>query len=169
MQRKKKLLMAAYHEIGHYLMLRRFQKVLNSEVLAIKIYSFRFDGTTGEVLCSVLVDNTIEDESIEFIEDLICVCLAGFIATQIIFKYSSEISAHSDRVKADYLAILLEERYQQIGISKSKQDIINEQRKSAQDYLLSKRSELEDIAKMLFKRKVLSSKRLKTIEKVYSL
>lgn len=168
MKRKQRILVSAYHEIGHYLLLKKFFKefCINGVVNKIELCPKEYGRKGGRVQFSMNFD--YEKASVEMIYGLISVDIAGFVAAKLAcdFSYnSSDLEKHTDYISAYYYARKLSE----ILKGKSPEEILKECETEVKSYLMSKKYLLDEISTMLFKQRFLTKSDFEVLDNKYSL
>ena len=97
----------AYHEIGHFIVLRFSDKLINREVTAISIIPS--DGYLG-VTVSDATEKTVNKDN-SYFTDLIADLLAGRIAEKLFMKSENNAGAESDLEKATKIAFKMVTKY----------------------------------------------------------
>ena len=97
----------AYHEIGHFIVLRFSDKLINREVTAISIIPS--DGYLG-VTVSDATEKTVNCDK-SYFTDLIAESLAGRIAEKIFMKIENNAGAENDLEKATKIAFKMVTKY----------------------------------------------------------
>ena len=173
----------AYHEIGHFIVLRFSDKLINREVTAISIIPS--DGYLG-VTVSDATEKTVNCDK-SYFTDLIAESLAGRIAEKIFMKIENNAGAENDLEKATKIAFKMVTKYgmtSRLGenqiylndkdyqmqtpavteiVNREVQKILDESAKRA-TFLLNKYKELvEELVNELTKKGMLSGKELDSI------
>lgn len=166
MRRKKRILVSAYHEIGHYLLIRKFLKDFDVDGYVEKIElcpkKFRRKGGVLKFLT-----NFDFEANVEMSYGWISILIAGFVAAKLAcgFSYDSlELVHHNDYIDANYYACLLSEELQ-----KFPEEILRDCETDVKSYLVEKKSVLDEISAMLLKKRFLTKNDLTLFEQKYSL
>lgn len=177
----------AYHEIGHFIVLRFSDKLINREVTAISIIPS--DGYLG-VTVSDATEKTVNCDK-SYFTDLIAESLAGRIAEKIFMKIENNAGAENDLEKATKIAFKMVTKYgmtSRLGenqiylndkdyqmqtpavteiVNREVQKILDESAKRA-TFLLNKYKELvEELVNEITKKGMLSGKELNSIIELY--
>lgn len=177
----------AYHEIGHFIVLRFSDKLINREVTAISIIPS--DGYLG-VTVSDATEKTVNCDK-SYFTDLIAESLAGRIAEKIFMKIENNAGAENDLEKATKIAFKMVTKYgmtSRLGenqiylndkdyqmqtpavteiVNREVQKILDESAKRA-TFLLNKYRELvEELVNEITKKGMLSGKELNSIIELY--
>ena len=177
----------AYHEIGHFIVLRFSDKLINREVTAISIIPS--DGYLG-VTVSDATEKTVNCDK-SYFTDLIAESLAGRIAEKLFMKSENNAGAESDLEKATKIAFKMVTKYgmtSRLGenqiylndkdyqmqtpavteiVNREVQKILDESAKRA-TFLLNKYKELvEELVNEITKKGMLSGKELNSIIELY--
>ena len=177
----------AYHEIGHFIVLRFSDKLINREVTAISIIPS--DGYLGVTVSDATEKNVNCDKS--YFTDLIAESLAGRIAEKIFMKIENNAGAENDLEKATKIAFKMVTKYgmtSRLGenqiylndkdyqmqtpavteiVNREVQKILDESAKRA-TFLLNKYKELvEELVNEITKKGMLSGKELNSIIELY--
>ena len=177
----------AYHEIGHFIVLRFSDKLINREVTAISIIPS--EGYLG-VTVSDATEKTVNCDK-SYFTDLIAESLAGRIAEKIFMKIENNAGAENDLEKATKIAFKMVTKYgmtSRLGenqiylndkdyqmqtpavteiVNREVQKILDESAKRA-TFLLNKYKELvEELVNEITKKGMLSGKELKSIIELY--
>lgn len=168
MKRKQRILVLAYHEIGHYLLLKKFFKdfCINGVIEKIELCPKEYGRKGGRVQYSMNFD--YEKASIEMIYGLISIDIAGFVAAKLAcnFSYnSSDLVNHTDYISAYYYARKLSKALKE----KSPDKILKECETEVKSYLVSKKYLLDEISMMLFKQRFLTKSDFEVLDNRYSL
>ena len=170
MTRKEHLKITSFHEIGHFLLIERFNKFFPDhliDVYKIKLYFEDNNPHFGDVFYQKESLNE-KDASNEMIEAFICIDLAGFVAPTIFFNitYNADaIKELNDYKSAYYNAYILQERYSKLNIIKTIDEIIEINWSETENYLLEQKDILYTLAKKLYKEHVLSINDINNIKK----
>lgn len=177
----------AYHEIGHFIVLRFSDKLINREVTAISIIPS--EGYLG-VTVSDATEKTVNCDK-SYFTDLIAESLAGRIAEKIFMKIENNAGAENDLEKATKIAFKMVTKYgmtSRLGenqiylndkdyqmqtpavteiVNREVQKILDESAKRA-TFLLNKYKELvEELVNEITKKGMLSGKELNSIIELY--
>lgn len=177
----------AYHEIGHFIVLRFSDKLINREVTAISIIPS--DGYLG-VTVSDATEKTVNCDK-SYFTYLIAESLAGRIAEKIFMKIENNAGAENDLEKATKIAFKMVTKYgmtSRLGenqiylndkdyqmqtpavteiVNREVQKILDESAKRA-TFLLNKYKELvEELVNEITKKGMLSGKELNSIIELY--
>ena len=177
----------AYHEIGHFIVLRFSDKLINREVTAISIIPS--DGYLG-VTVSDATEKTVNCDK-SYFTDLIAESLAGRIAEKIFMKIENNAGAENDLEKATKIAFKMVTKYGMTSglgenqiylndkdyqmqtpavteiVNREVQKILDESAKRA-TFLLNKYKELvEELVNEITKKGMLSGKELNSIIELY--
>ena len=177
----------AYHEIGHFIVLRFSDKLINREVTAISIIPS--EGYLGVTVSDATEKNVNCDKS--YFTDLIAESLAGRIAEKIFMKIENNAGAENDLEKATKIAFKMVTKYgmtSRLGenqiylndkdyqmqtpavteiVNREVQKILDESAKRA-TFLLNKYKELvEELVNEITKKGMLSGKELNSIIELY--
>lgn len=177
----------AYHEIGHFIVLRFSDKLINREVTAISIIPS--EGYLG-VTVSDATEKTVNCDK-SYFTDLIAESLAGRIAEKIFMKIENNAGAENDLEKATKIAFKMVTKYgmtSRLGenqiylndkdyqmqtpavteiVNREVQKILDESAKRA-TFLLNKYRELvEELVNEITKKGMLSGKELNSIIELY--
>lgn len=171
MKRKKRILITAYHEIGHYLIIKKFFNdcSINGVVKEIELCPKEFGRKGGRVRFSTNADCDYEFDcakaSIEMLYGLLSITIAGFVATKLAFNFlPSDLVEYTDYISAHYYASILSKKFK-----KTPEEILKECEKEVKLYLTNKRYLLDELSGILFKRRFLNKDSLETLENKYSL
>lgn len=177
----------AYHEIGHFIVLRFSDKLINREVTAISIIPS--EGYLG-VTVSDATEKTVNCDK-SYFTDLIAESLAGRIAEKNFMKIENNAGAENDLEKATKIAFKMVTKYgmtSRLGenqiylndkdyqmqtpavteiVNREVQKILDESAKRA-TFLLNKYKELvEELVNEITKKGMLSGKELNSIIELY--
>lgn len=171
MKRKKRILITAYHEIGHYLMIKKFFNdfSINGVVKEIELCPKEFGRKGGRVRFSTNVDFDYEfdyaNTSIEMLYGWLSIAIAGFVATKLACNFSpSDLVQYTDYIRAHYYASILSKK-----LKKTPEKILKECEKEVKLYLANKRYLLDELSGILFKQRFLNRDTLETLANKYSL
>lgn len=168
MRRKKRILVTAYHEIGHYLLLKKFFNdfSIDGVIERIELCPKEYGRKGGHVL--FLINFDYEKFNIEMIYGWICMWIAGFIAAKLScnFSYSySELANHTDYIEAYYYADILSKKLKE----KSPEEILKECATIVKSYLMPRQHLLDEISMILFKRRFLTKNDVEELDNRYLL
>ena len=177
----------AYHEIGHFIVLRFSDKLINREVTAISIIPS--DGYLG-VTVSDATEKTVNCDK-SYFTDLIAESLAGRIAEKIFMKIENNAGAENDLEKATKIAFKMVTKYgmtSRLGenqiylndkdyqmqtpavteiVNREVQKILEEAAKKATLVLDEHQEVVEELVNELTKKGMLSGKELNSIIELY--
>lgn len=179
-KRKEHTLRTAYHEIGHYLLIKKMSKdfkgVYKIEAKHIELCKNHCDRVGGKVcfMESSFICRPNCNQIIKVYEGILSMTLAGFAALKVCFNTSVSkklaIKSHNDYVQACCYARLLSKWYKHFNIcNKSPKQILKENLNKAIIYLSKRRNLLDKIAPVLAKEKFFSRETLDLIDAKYSL
>lgn len=168
MKRKKRILVSAYHEVGHYLLLKKFFRDfnINGVIEKIELCPKEYGKKGGKVRVSMPFNE--ERATSEMISGMISIDIAGLIAAKLFcdFSYSlSELKNHTDYISAYYYARILSNKLKE----KSPEEILKECETEVKLYLVSKKYLLDEISTILFKQRFLTKNDLAVLDNKYSL
>lgn len=173
MNRKDRLKITALHEVGHYLLMKKYNKEFPKNKINILGIELFFNENEEDVNgCVYITQEPMELDSTNsnLIEALICINIAGFIAPKIFLDITYyNIEEQSDFIYADNLASIVLSRYEEKGILTSKKEIIEKNISKVRDYLFEHKGVLKNISSQLYKKQYLSPEDLKEIDIKYSL
>ena len=177
----------AYHEIGHFIVLRFSDKLINREVTAISIIPS--EGYLG-VTVSDATEKTVNCDKSYFM-DVIAESLAGRIAEKLFMKIENNAGAESDLEKATKIAFKMVTKYgmtSRLGenqiflndkdyqmqtpavteiVNREVQKILDESAKRATFLLNKYKGLVEELVNELTKKGMLSGKELNSIIELY--
>ncbi len=177
----------AYHEIGHFIVLRFSDKLINREVTAISIIPS--EGYLG-VTVSDATEKTVNCDKSYFM-DVIAESLAGRIAEKLFMKIENNAGAESDLEKATKIAFKMVTKYgmtSRLGenqiflndkdyqmqtpavteiVNREVQKILEEAAKKATLVLDEHQEVVEELVNELTKKGMLSGKELNSIIELY--
>lgn len=177
----------AYHEIGHFIVLRFSDKLINREVTAISIIPS--EGYLG-VTVSDATEKTVNCDKSYFM-DVIAESLAGRIAEKIFMKIENNAGAENDLEKATKIAFKMVTKYgmtSRLGenqiylndkdyqmqtpavteiVNREVQKILDESAKRATFLLNKYKGLVEELVNELTKKGMLSGKELNSIIELY--
>lgn len=174
MTREKHLVITAFHEIGHYLLVKRFNKLFPNHfiyVCKIELY-FEDDNPHYGDVTFAKEKLKISDASNEMLKGFINIDLAGFVAPTLFYNIvynKNNIKLQNDYCTAYEVANILRERYLLKRIDKTAEDILKEQWFEVKKYLNNNKYLLYALALRLYNSKVLYMSDLETIEEKFSL
>lgn len=177
----------AYHEIGHFIVLRFSDKLINQEVTAISIIPS--EGYLG-VTVSDATEKTVNCDK-SYFTDLIAESLAGRIAEKIFMKIENNAGAENDLEKATKIAFKMVTKYgmaSRLGenqiylndkdyqmqtpavteiVNREVQKILDESAKRATFLLNKYKGLVEELVNEITKKGMLSGKELNSIIELY--
>ena len=177
----------AYHEIGHFIVLRFSDKLINREVTAISIIPS--EGYLG-VTVSDATEKTVNCDK-SYFTDLIAESLAGRIAEKIFMKIENNAGAENDLEKATKIAFKMVTKYgmtSRLGenqiylndkdyqmqtpavteiVNREVQKILDESAKRATFLLNKYKGLVEELVNEITKKGMLSGKELNSIIELY--
>lgn len=174
-KRKKRILITAYHEIGHYLLIKKIQNDfpdISLSVEKIELCPQIFNDKGGKIYMSEESHKIdLYQCSTQFLEEFLLMNLAGFAAGKIFFGYFSGYCFEKDMLynTSDYMSaksiasILLERNESTSHVD----EIINNSFKSVETYLNQNKSLIDTLAKKLYKCKRFSKTDLSQIDEKY--
>lgn len=168
MKRKKRMRITAYHEIGHYLMLKKFFKdfKINGTIEKVEVLPYIFGKKRGRV--RVFLNFNIENASTEMTYGYISILIAGIISAKLFCNYSydsSNLVQQDDYLRANYYANKLSKNMHE----KSPNEILKECEKEVNSYLMTKKDVMNELSEILLKKRFLTNKDLIILDKEYSL
>lgn len=168
MKRKKRILVTAYHEIGHYLLLKKFFNDfnINGVIEGIQLCPKEYGRKGGRV--QVQMSFNEKRDSSEMIYGMISVDIAGLVAAKLFcnFSYSSlELKNHTDYISAYHYALILSNKLKE----KSPEEILKECETEVKSYLLSRKYLLDEISEILFRQRFFTKNDLAVLDNKYSL
>lgn len=167
MKRKKRIKMTAYHEIGHYILLKEYGELVNKIVLCPKRYGRR--GGYNACFLRKIKDDDPTRDVIKMLEKYICIFMAGHMATKICFGFSSENEDDLDHWYIERYVESLRIEYLSLGVSKSKEDILSELENRTKEVIENNRTLLDVLANELLKSRFLTRKMIESLEEKYAL
>ena len=178
MPRDERLKITAIHEIGHYLLIKKYNKLFPDYPIftyRIRIFPNVDSNKNGEV-SYVFTDQDSLFLNSEELEELININLAGFIAPTIFYNISyNNLYEQTDYITAYNIAEVLSQRFNEEEenkknrISMSSNEIIKKHELLVKQYLEDNKELLQFLSELLLKSKELTFIDLKKIDEKYNL